>query len=150
MVTGSVGTGAGGKVPCSFTNTFARPPSSLVSTAGWMTCLPAFRLAHIGSIPMRMTTLPGDLPLRRTRPLIVPRPGVCPAARPSPPQTIDVRARTADTPRNTRRIMTTAREDSGLLFGSLGRGGGRRLVLERIPVLQVAVLARLIDLLPGV
>ena len=39
--------------------------------------LPAFAVAHIGSIPMRMTRLPGSLPVKVMRPLTVPPAAPC-------------------------------------------------------------------------
>lgn len=75
MVTDAVGTGDWGKDPSSLMNTLARPPSAVVRTASWTTRVPLLILEHRGSAPIRIIGLPGDAPVRRIRPLIVPPTG---------------------------------------------------------------------------
>src|SRR5437773_9600320 len=113
--------------PCSLTKTFARLPSSAATTYSWITRLPAFIFEHMGSMPIRITGFPGRFPVRRTRPLIVPVLVWANAAGP---------ARQASNKRAARTLNLFA------LFFTRRR---RRLVLVRIPVLQMALFTSLVD-----
>src|ERR1700680_2228471 len=85
IVTDSTGTGVRGNDPSSLTNAFARLPSALATTTSSTTRLPAWILAHIGSMPILITGFPGALPLTPIRPLIVP---VLACAAPTPYQSV--------------------------------------------------------------
>src|SRR5438094_346765 len=139
MTTGSVGTGVCGNDPSRLTNAFARLPSSAAMTVSCTTRLPVFACAHFGSMPMRMMGLPGSLPSSLTWPLIEPRP-------PDWPLAGDITAATRAAVSPIRSVLRTLRllDAAGAFLGFL------RLLIQRIPVLQVAVLARGVDRLAGV
>ena len=62
IVTGSAGAGVAGNDPCKLTKTFARLPSALAATTSCTGRFPALSVAHFGSIPIRITALPGTFP----------------------------------------------------------------------------------------
>src|SRR5437899_1628818 len=97
--------------------------------------LPAFVREHIGSIPIRITGLPGNFPVRRTRPLIVPVFACAEASL----------TRIRQTATN-----TTSRDRIGMMKSLLLSLLLLVLRFVRVPVLQMAVLAGSVDSITGV